>query len=178
MDLRNLFEVRLERIANLEDFIVLYGKKEDILSNLREMIAEIKKTKHVLSSCVEVLNKFHSDNSEKCKKLIHRLKVQQMLTLQILEKMSDQNCSGENQRSQKTILMSKDVENTPTPNKIQRKLGEQPVMTLADYAKSPYTSKRMRPVALQFTDFERNITMEEFLQVPGFEIKQIAFALY
>lgn len=167
MNLQNLFEARLERIANLDDFIVLYGKKEDIFPNLQEIITEVEANKYLLSSCLEIINKFRIHNFEKCKKLIYKLKIQQILTLQILEKISNLNCIQENQRSQNMILTSQDVQNTPTPNKIHRKLREQPIMTLADYVKSPFTTKRMRPVALQFTDFEKNISMEEFLQVPG-----------
>lgn len=167
MDLKNLFEARLDCISNLNDFIVLYGRKEDISSNLLEIITETKQVKFLLASCVEYINKFQIENSEKCKILIRKLQVQQCLTLQIFEKVSERDLPKVNQQIENMILMPKDIENTPTPNKLLRKLGDQPIMTLADYVKSPYATKRMRPVALQFTDFERNISVEEFLQVPG-----------
>lgn len=35
--------------------------------------------------------------------------------------------------------------------------------------KSPYATKRMRPLALQFTDFERAITTDEFAKIPGYD---------
>lgn len=181
MDLQTLFEKRLQKIESLNDFIVLYGKKEECITDLREISDEIDEIKDLLQSCKELLNQFQTENREKCKQLIEMSQEQQILMLQVLDKVLE----SDTQPSKKSLTPAKiqekcrpvnvlsEISNTPTPRKFEPlKSGENSIMTFADYVKSPYTTKRMRPLALQFIDFEKTISTEEFAKVPGYEIFQ------
>lgn len=179
MDLQTLFEKRLQKIDSLNDFVVLYGKKEELIPDLREISTEINELKDLLQLCKELLIKFQKENHEKCKQLIEKSQEQQTILLNILDEILDsepvkavqlsQNMPTPAKADEKSRLVNvlNEISNTPTPCKFGTfKAGEQS-MTFADYIKSPYTTKRMRPLALQFTDFEKTISVDEFAKVPG-----------
>lgn len=184
MDLSTLFEKRLRKIESLSDFIILYGKKVDSIVDLREISNEIDEIKELLQSCSELLNKFQTENKEKCKRLIETAQTQQLIMLDVLEQVMDSGLATQPQPSQKMPTPAKsDGNNRPvnvlneisnitiTPCKFGSfKPGEQPLVSFADYVKSPYTTKRMRPLALQFIDFEKTISNEEFTKIPGYEL--------
>lgn len=181
MDLHELFEKHLQRIDILNDFIVLYGKKEETVADLRDISAECDEIKELLVSCKELLKSFQDENMAKCRELIEKSQKQQLLMLHVLEQVIDSGeerptkfMNSENDSAssptyqQRPISVLTEISNTMTPSKFTPfKPGEQPIMTYADYIKSPYAMKRMRPLALQFTDFERAITSDEFNKVPG-----------
>lgn len=181
MDLQQLFEKRLQKIDHLNDFIVLYGKKDEILPDLREISNETEHFKDLLTSCKDLLTKFQNENNQKCRELIESAREHQILMLDILDQVTDsdfdrahqpsENSASPCQReeSHRPITVLSEISNTPTPCKFGPfKHGEQPIMTLADYIKSPYATKRMRPLALQFTDFEKSIGADEFARIPRY----------
>lgn len=178
MDLHDLFEKHLQKIDILNDFIVLYGKKQETVSDIREIANECDEIKELLVSCNELLKKFQEENKKKCNDLIEKSQKQQLIMLQILDQLIDDDGKGKASENTENICASPcqnrpvavlaEISNTMTPSKFTPfKPGEQPVMTYADYIKSPYATKRMRPLALQFTDFERSITADEFTKIPG-----------
>lgn len=188
MDLQVLFEKRLKQIDTLNDFIVLYGKKEEIIPDLRDINNETEYIQELLVSCKELLSKFHDENIKKCRELIEKSQQQQLLMLDILDTVVERNepqiksnieneCSPcPKEESSRPISVLNEISNTTTttPSKFTPfKPGEQPVMAYADYVKSPYATKRMRPLALQFSDFERTISAEEFAKIPGYKIQPI-----
>lgn len=182
MDLLKDFELKLEKIEMLNNFICLYGKKEEIVKDLRAFSDEVNEIKVLLTACTELMAKFQVENRERFNKLMLRIQCQQTRMLDILERDAEHNCNG-NEPIQSNLLS---VNNWPTnkcpssvlkennsvantPNKFGMfKPGEQAVMTISDYMKSPYATKRVRPVQLQFVDFERTITQDEFNQVPTY----------
>lgn len=182
MDLQVLFEKRLAQIDTLNDFIVLYGKKEEIIPDLRDINNETECIQELLVSCKEMLSKFQAENMKKCRELIEKSQQQQLLMLDVLDreiecdestqiKLNIENeCSPcAKEEPSRPVSVLNEISNTTTPSKFTPfKPGEQPVMAYADYVKSPYATKRMRPLALQFTDFERTISAEEFAKVPGY----------
>lgn len=185
MDLHELFEKHLQRIGVLNDFIVLYGKKEETVADLRDISAECDEIKELLVSCKELLQSFRDENMGKCRELIEKSQKQQMIMLHVLEQLVDggeeqttkfknreNNSASSPSYQQRPISVLTEISNTMTPSKFTPfKPGEQPIMTYADYVKSPYALKRMRPLALQFTDFERTITADEFGRIPGYDAK-------
>lgn len=176
MDLQTLFEKRLQKIESLNDFIILYGKKEECITELRGISDEIDEIKDLLQSCKELLNQFQTENREKCKQLIEMAQEQQILMLQVLDNVLESKKSltpAKIQEKCRPVNVLSEISNTPTPCKFELlKPGENSIMTFADYVKSPYTTKRMRPLALQFIDFEKTISTEEFAKVPGYDIFQ------
>lgn len=185
MNLYQLFEKRLQKIDKLNDFIVLYGKKEESITSLREISSEIDEIKDLLTSCKELLAKFQTENSEKCKQLIAKAQEQQLIMLEVLDKVLDSQAAiPERPKTLPTPVklaekyqpanVLTEISNTPTPRKFGAfKAGEQSLMSIADYTKSPYTTKRMRPLALQFIDFEKTITVDEFAKIPGYDMSKL-----
>lgn len=184
MDLHELFEKHLQKIDILNNFIVLYGKKEETVSDLRDIANECEEIKELLRSCKELLEIFRNENMTMCRAIIEKSQQQQLIMLHILEQVIDGNekkhvenaeneCASPSSCQEQPISVLTEISNTMTPSKFTPfKPGEQPVMTYADYIKSPYATKRMRPLALQFTDFERNITADEFSKIPGYNNKK------
>lgn len=169
MDLLHLFEKRIQQITKLENFVVMYGKKTDILPDLRETLNEAEQTKEILGSCVITLKKFQTENQQKCRKLLELSKHVTLLMLGILDKVSDtvhllpeNGCSVDENR---LLPVLTEISNTSTPCKLQPFQS----LTLAEYVKSPYTQKRTsnRHMHILFTDFEKTISTEEFKIVPG-----------
>lgn len=185
MDLCQLFEERLKKIELLNDFIVLYGKKVETIPDIRDISNEIEQIKELLQSCHELLKEFQEQNRRKCQELIEKAQHQQLNMLHILEIVTNE---ADTTMPTKTLHRCQTTENKESPCQVATvpnvlaeisnttaavkitpfKLGEQPVMNYADYVKSPYaTKRRMRPLALQFTDFERTIGADEFNKIPG-----------
>lgn len=182
MDLHVLFERYLQKIDILNDFIVLYGKKEETVSDLRYIANEHQEIKTMLLSCMELLKKFQDENLAKCRDIIEKSREQQLIMLHVLEQIIDSNVEKTTENTERggerehgcvspnedrPISVLTEISNTMTPSKFTLfKPGE--TISLADYIKSPHTTKRMRPLALQFTDFERTISADEFGKVPGY----------
>lgn len=180
MDLEKDFELKLEKIEMLNNFISLYGMKEKIVPELRILSDEVNEIKMLLTSCTELMIKFQVKNRERFNKLLLRIQCQQTRMLDILECDAEHN-SIVNASTQSDLLngnnwptnngpsfVAKENNNSAanTPNKFGMfKSGEQALMTISDYTKSPYAQKRIRPVQLQFIDFERTITLDEFNQL-------------
>lgn len=182
MDLQKDFESKLEKIEMLNNFISLYGKKDEIVPDLRTLSDEVNEIKNLLTLCTELISKFQAENRERFNKLMLKIQSQQIQMLDILERDAEHNCT-ENAPTSSDLLNANNwptnkcpssvlKENNSaanTPNKFGMfKPGEQAVMTISDYMKSPYATKRVRPVQLQFVDFERTITHDEFNQVPTY----------
>lgn len=180
MDLHELFEKHLQKINILNDFIVLYGKKEETVSDLRDIAKECAEIKKLLHDIKILLEQFRVENETICRDVIEKSQKQQLMMLHVLEQVIE--CNEEkivkNRENECTspsceeppISVLTEISNTMSPSKFTPfKPGEQPVMTYADYIKSPYATKRMRPLALQFTDFEKTVTADEFAKVPGYD---------
>lgn len=183
MDLQKDFELKLKQIEMLNDFIVLYGKKPDIVPELYSIKTECNEIKQLLESCSEHLTQFQLNNRDRFTKLMETIQKQQTLMLKILEMDADhvsyaelndnKKSTNDDIRNEKRCPSSilKEINNTATPNKYgMTKNGDQTVMSITDYTKSPFATKRshhFRPMQLQFIDFERIITHDEFDKVPS-----------
>lgn len=180
MDLNKLFELRVQKLETLNNFIALYSHKKELVGDLQHLAETRNEIKELLISCTEILNEFQNNNRQACADLLGQMQKQQISMLNALENVMnldaesrsivslsvDPNTKQErsNDASQATVL--KEISNTSfTPSKL--KPGELARMSFNDYIKSPFTSKRMKPIALQFCDFERTISAEEFSTVPS-----------
>lgn len=144
---------------------------------------ECDEIKELLVLCKELLEKFQNENMKNCREIIEKSQKQQLIMLHVLEQIIDDDSvmvktseklvkefESPTYQDQRPISVLTEISNTMTPSKFTPfKPGEQPIMTYADYIKSPYATKRMRPLALQFTDFERTITADEFNKIPGYD---------
>lgn len=180
MDLEKDFELKLKRIEFLNDFIVLYNKKRDSVNDLNVIANEVNEIKSLLESCSKLLTEFQMDNRNRYDKLIEKMHEQQLLMLEMLEMDLNENPKQNELKPNLTndkhtseikcpSSVLKEINNFATPNKFGSvKSNDLPsVMSISDYTKSPFATKRLRPIQLQFSDFERTISSDEFLKVPS-----------
>lgn len=171
MDLKILFENRLQQIEKLENFVILYGKKGYIISNLRETVNETEQIKEFLSLCMSVLEKFQKENQERFTKLIHSSRQLSTLMLHTLASDFEHQFKQIGQSAEEKQYFSPvltEITNAATPTSCRQlyfKPGDR--LSLADYMKSPYTTKKIRPLALQFIDFLTIVSIDAFKMIPG-----------
>lgn len=183
MDLKRLFTQRVQKIDMLNDFITLYCAKEESIQDLQQLTHDTQEIKEMLSEAVDILQEFTLKNRQAYKSLMDQMQRQQLILLDLLEKQMDMTpiqtqapahpfakpqatAAAANDDSGVNESVLKEISNTNmTPNRFR--LNEPARMTLVDYSKSPFTNKRIKPVALHFYDFERNITADEFVSVPS-----------
>ena len=173
MDLKVLFEERLAKIEHLKNFIVIYGKKSEHMSELYE-IHELKENiRALLEKCGKYVDNFQKHQKERYESLLKEAHEQQLLMLNVIEKLDEKQSSvnkfqpAETNKENSLVQQNQNtmkVASTPLRNAMQ--IPPTPVMHFAEYMKSPFTARRMRPVALQFIDFEKIITAEEFTSIP------------
>lgn len=157
------------KARNAEEAMLVLSHKPELKPQIRELSAnnnEIKSlqtsVKQSISDHENVLKKQYRDTTE----VIGRVQMKMMLLLQHIEGLEKKQQSGTRALKEITI--------PGTPKLYEREGAAQafserntPRMGLADYAKSPFAKKRTK-VQLQFTDFEAEITNEDFAKVPGY----------
>lgn len=126
---------------------------------VRSLEAEMKES---LKNHNEVLVKDYKE----VKSSINRVQLKMLTLLHYLEEQD------KHKQTEKRALQPIDIPGTP--KLLEREGAVQafselntPRMLVNDYAKSPFAKKRTK-VALQFSDFEANISEEEFKSIPGY----------
>lgn len=89
MDLRKEFDQRLEKIDQLKDFIVLYGKKCECIEEISSLSNETLEVNGLLQKCSESIEQFKNHNNIRLKTLVERAQQQQTLMLNIMEKLDE-----------------------------------------------------------------------------------------
>lgn len=173
MDLKQLFKKRIHKIEMLNDFIAVYGCKQEAIQDIQQLQKDTQKIKELLVEVTKLLDEFTLRNREKHKELIEQMHKQQMVFLELLQNEMDKEPiqkitkpikEANETNANESVL--KEISNlTMTPNHFRP--NEPARMSLMDYLKSPFTSKRIKPVALHFFDFERTISADEFAAVPS-----------
>ncbi|XP_031637650.1 uncharacterized protein LOC116350064 [Contarinia nasturtii] len=168
MDMKVEFKKQLNQIEKLDHFVVLYGKKGELYHDLLKLKDQTHEIKCVLFTCLRVLKEIQIKNHKKFKALIENSQNQQILLLQVLEKIifPTNNADLTNEIEEINLCSLAEISNTPCKLPVFKST-EQPIMKLADYVKSPYATK-LRPPSIQFSDFEKNICVEEFMKIPGY----------
>lgn len=85
--LETLFAQRLEKIAELENFISLYGEKEKRIDQLRELNNKTYEQKKLLLEAEQAVQKFRSTSKPMYDKLLAEMRHQQLVMLTIMEEL-------------------------------------------------------------------------------------------
>lgn len=172
MDLRQLFKKRIQKIEMLNEFIAVYCCKQEAINDIQQLQRDTQKVKELLAAAAKILDEFTLTNRNKYIEIIEQMHKQQMAFLELLQIEMDKEpiqkiakpIKEAEENANESVL--KEISNTTmTPNRFR--LNEPARMSLVDYLKSPFTSKRIKPVALHFFDFERIISVDEFTAVPS-----------
>lgn len=196
MDLKEVFKQRIQKIEMLSDFVALYCEKKESLDDLRQLDSNVHTIRKMLLDVAQLLNDFSSNNRKVYKELMEQMQMQQLMLLESLDKqleselMPQKNVVDKFTKPMTTTAITaddpssgceavlKEISNNVqmTPNRYRP--NEPAHMSLADYVKSPFTLKRMKPVALHFYDFERVISSDEFVAVPSYAFAHIITFFY
>lgn len=173
MDLRQLFKKRIQKIVMLNEFIAVYCCKQEAIKDIQQLQHDTQKIKELLADVAKILDEFTLTNRNKYNEIIVQMHKQQMAFLELLQiemdkepmqKLAKPIKEADETNVNESVL--KEISNT-TMTPLRYRLNEPARMSLVDYLKSPFTSKRIKPVALHFFDFERVISVDEFTAVPS-----------
>lgn len=164
-----VFEEMSLKANLLDEAMVLIPHKSDLISKHFKLSKENKEVKN-LETDIKASLKNHEESIDeqykKTREVISRVNRKMMYLLERLEEQEKHE-----QNSHRAL---REINIPGTPKLYDRAGASQafsehntPRMLVAEYAKSPFTKKRTK-VQLQFSDFEADITPEEFAKVPAY----------
>lgn len=155
--LEELFNKRLEKIQQLDEFLEIYAIKQESLpkiiklnENVENLSEKIEEAKFQLDKMIELQKRYQI--------VTNKARRQEVSMLNMIEKL--ENSEIKITGPSKNILTPKNENFTPTgTGTLQRS------MSVQDYQKSPFV-KKIKPISLNFLDFEATISQAEFENVP------------
>lgn len=153
----------------IDEAMVLIPHKSGLMKKhikLSEENKEIRNLEVAIKASLRNHEMIIEEQNKQTRKDICRVQEKMMYLLERLEEQEKQ------QQTQHRALKEIGIPGTP---KLYERAGavqafsehNTPRMLVAEYAKSPFTKKRTK-VQLQFSDFEADITPEEFAKVPAY----------
>lgn len=91
--LDKVFAQRLEKIAQLEDFISLYGVKEKEIDRLRELQNKTSEQKQLLKEAERAVQDFKDVSIPKYEELVCQMRHHQLSMLTIIEKLNERDAN-------------------------------------------------------------------------------------
>lgn len=163
------FEMLNLKAKKIEETMLIIPHKPKLIAELSQLSKSSREIKSVETEIKTSMKNYEDHLKQqygKTKNSISRCQLKMMMLLQYIEDQDKQN------QTAKRALMEINVPGTP--KLLDREGAMQafselntPRMLVSDYAKSPFTKKRTK-VQLQFSDFEAEITNEDFVKIPGY----------
>lgn len=153
---------------NLQDAITFLNHKPKLSDHLSQLKKENNETKALAKEVKEEMKHFESVQRDDYEKVSERTKRVQLKMLYLLEHF--------NRMEGKLVNKSRALQplTLASPKLLEREGASQafselntPRMLVSEYAKSPFAKKRSK-VQLQFTDFEADISREDFGRIPSY----------
>lgn len=156
--LEELFNQRLEKIQQLDEFLEIYAIKQENLpkiiklnENIEKFGEKIEEAKFQTDRMIELQRRYQS--------VMNKARRQEISMLNMIEKLDSI-----------VIKMPEKVKNILTPsgdeNCTPSQTGTlQRAMSIQEYQKSPFV-KKIKPISLNFLDFEATISADDFQRVP------------
>lgn len=168
-DVIKLFETVKLKAQNVEEKMVVLSHKPELMTTLKKMSEKSKEVKNIetkIKASIKDHNELLMNQYKSTSKTMTRC---QLKMVYLLQHFADQE---KHQQTEKRALKEINVPSTP---KLNDRAGysqafselNTPRMLVADYAKSPFAKKRTK-VQLQFSDFEAEITKDDFEKVPAY----------
>lgn len=90
MKLQELFEKRLDKIKELEEFISLYGEKSKIIDKLRELSNKTAEQHNLLEECTAAVQHFKTVMYPQYKVILKKMQNMQLMMLEAMQKLEEQ----------------------------------------------------------------------------------------
>lgn len=157
--LEELYNQRIEKIKQLDEFLEIYAIKQDNLPKIINLNENIEKFAEKIEEA-----KFQRDRMIELQKrftiVVNKARKQEISMLNMIEKIENTGIKITDGNSKNMLTPRNNNENiTPSLGTIQRS------MSIQDYQKSPFV-KKIKPISLNFLDFEATISEQEFQRVP------------
>lgn len=163
------FEILNLKAKKIEQVLLVIPHKPKFMPQLNKLS---RNSREVKSAEIEIKTsmKNYEDHLKKqyetTTKTISRCQLKMLILLQHFEKYD------KHQQTEMRALKEINIPGTPKLNEregFSQVFSElnTPRMLVADYAKSPFTKKRTK-IQLQFSDFEAEITKEDFVKIPAY----------
>ncbi|CRK94646.1 CLUMA_CG008146, isoform A [Clunio marinus] len=158
-----------EKVQNISEALIVLPHKKKLtenLSQLSENNSDAKKLQKAIHDSINEQNNILKKEYKETTTIINRVQLKMMLLLKHHDELEKK------QQNEKRILKEISIPGTP---KVYERPGalqafsetNTPRMLVSEYAKSPFAKKRTK-VQLQFTDFEYEITDDDFARIPGY----------
>jgi hypothetical protein len=155
------FDKLNQKAATLEETMKIIPHRielKDKIAELREKDEEIKNLQKMMAASIEEHQKVIKSQYKETTETISRVQMKMMLLMQRMDNSKIPAKSGQPGPSKTALsLLSMDNNQVRTPSR----------MTLAEYSKSPL-AKQKRKTQLNFTDFEAEISVEDFEKIPSY----------
>lgn len=163
------FEKMQLKAINLKEAMIVIPHKSNLIENFGELSennAELVKLEAEIKKRMQAHNDELKRQYDDTNKAIKRIQEKMLVLLQHLDEKEKQE--QQDQRALQEIVIP------GTPKLFERAGAVQafsepntPRMMISDYAKSPFAKKRTK-IQLQFTDFEAEISNEDFSKIPSY----------
>lgn len=163
------FEMLNLKAKKIEQVLLVIPHKPKFMPQLNKLSRnsrEVKSAEIEIKTSMKNYEDHLKNQHETTTKTINRCQLKMLMLLHHFEKYD------KHQQTEKRALKEISIPGTP---KLKEREGfsqvfselNTPRMLVADYAKSPFTKKRTK-VQLQFSDFEAEITNEDFVKIPAY----------
>jgi hypothetical protein len=170
----NQMNVKAQNAA--DSMLLLLHKQENKpeISELSDKNKEIQRLRSAVKNSIENHNNVLKKQHQKTTESISRVQMKMMLLMNHVDKI---------ERKQQTSSRALQEIGIPASPKLLDREGavqafselNTPRMMVSDYAKSPFTKKRTK-LQLQFTDFEAEISNEDFAKIPAYMKGRVALS--
>lgn len=156
--LEELFNQRLEKIQQLDEFLEIYAIKQENLpkiiklnENIEKFAEKIEEAQFQRDRMIELQRRYQN--------AMNKARRQEITMLNMIEKLDSIEIKMPVMKN--NVLTPSGVENC-TPSQTGT---HQRSMSIQEYQKSPFV-KKIKPISLNFLDFEATISLNDFQKVP------------
>lgn len=172
-----MFDQMTVKAHNIKEAMIVIPHKQFYMEKLVELSGnrtEVEKLEAEMKTSLEEHHTVLRENFEDTMKIFKRT---QMKMIYLLQHLDDEERHMQNE---KRALMPINIPGTP---KMYEREGaiqafselNTPRMNVTEYAKSPFAKKRTK-VQLQFSDFEAEVSNDDFARIPGYMKGRVCLA--
>lgn len=154
-NLKEYFNAQFEQISTLDNAIVLLHNKSKTLPELKNLQFDLQEVKIIVNDVKLISHEIPSIKSE-YKALMRKLRKQQLILLNLIQKAEYTPPLQYHQENNQNF--------SNVPDSVQRSVQK---MSVSDFQNSPFVNN-IKPVSLNFLDFEIQLTQEEFNMIPKY----------
>lgn len=167
--LAEILELRLQKIDQLNDFITIFGKRAELIDQLRDVKKLNSENHQLLSLCRKNVADFRAKQLPEARQCLQIAECLQSTMLNMIEVLDEQDHETQMAKASKENINPLTEQRTPDPKAASNgAVSSTTRLLLSDYKNSPF-ARVMKPAALQFIDFELPpLETSDFARIPQY----------